>query len=351
MSAWDEIALAGAIGQLGEQVEAIDPDEQGPFPFGKLFDRLGELRAAFRGVQFTDRARQQELWGSLQPLGDRLAKARARYRANCESDQAKTTAAVRDLDCSLDCATNGHATWGAFWAEVRDVRELLRTSRFVSREAREAAWTALNRIVGKAEADHEKKQRQRWHFEQDSEEHRKQILFHVSQARPVVGLIADLLTLDWLNDRHEELKTWSNELRRARDELHDRSEEMTGRHRHEVRETIAEVQEDLNAAWNDWKDRKQEDRDRRAEEWRERMTHRRDKLEDIITRKEEFIARQEENLEKLNNMLANARNDERAEQIETWIEGANERRDNAERELRELEEQLEEVNDKLRGRD
>ena len=347
MPTWDDETIGDAISRLAARVNAIDPGELGPFPFRKLFDEISEVRAAFKEGRFASRDRRQNLWDTLQSLGNRLAEIRATYRENCIADQPKVSSAINNLNFAHHASIGGHAPWQDFWSKERETRELLKACRFLDRDARSAAWDAFNDVVNEAKIQREQRQREREHFDAESNMHKERVVWHVEHARPVVGLIADLLTIDWVNTRHDELKLWSAELRTARTELAERGDKMTGKDRRDVRELIAEVREDLNAAWNQWKEWAGEIRERRASEWRERMTSRRNKLEEIIRRKEDFITKQEENLAKLQEMLGNARSDERVSQIEGWINEATERRDSAELERRELESQLAEVNEKL----
>ena len=347
VSEWTEQTIEDAIDSVNETVDSIDPDGHGPYPFRKTFDRIAELRAAFKGVRFEARNHQQALWSSLGAAADRLAEARDAYRKNCKADQKRAATAIAQLDYEFNSAAYGHSTWPDFWSKVRETRELLKESRFEHRDARDQAWNSFNAVLEQAQAQREAKQREREEFERDSEEHKKQVFWHIDRARPVVGMIADFITFDFLNERHEELKTWSSELRAARDELADRGDKMTGADRKEARDAIADVQEELHAAWDYWKELKQAEREQREEEWRERLTNRRDKLEEIIGRKEEYVAKQEDKIEELEEKLSNAWSDEYVARYEEWIEQAVERRDRARDELRELEEQLADINKKL----
>lgn len=148
MSEWTEQTIEDAIASVTETVDAIDPDGRGPYPFRKTFDRITEIRAAFKEVRFGVRDQQQALWSSLSAAGERLAAARKDYRENCKADHKRAATAIAELEYEFNSAAYGHSTWPDFWSKVRETRELLKGSRRRGKQGHPAALSFVRVTPG-----------------------------------------------------------------------------------------------------------------------------------------------------------------------------------------------------------
>jgi len=153
-------------------------------------------------------------------------------------------------------------------------------------------------------------------------------------------LYVDLITLGQLrvqiDEKKEELKHYSDELRKAWNLFNDNKDDMLGKDKQEVFKTLREIQDQLEAAWDEWKKSNGRYHEAQQSSFRERIHSSIEKLESRLENLYGILAKRESHLSKLEEKRDTAWNDDFRERVEGWI-------DEEESRIRDIKNQIDQV--------
>lgn len=254
----------------------------------------------------------------------------------------------------------GQPDYEAAWALIKEIGGAFKRVRYPTKAEKDQAWQRFQGIVEQV------KQGQRVERDQRSavsSTHLDRILWHAERARPVRGLIADMidlgaglagdiLTLGLLDtsafdEKKDELKALSAELREGWTYFTEHKTEMLGRDKAAAFERLKEVQEILDAEWEEWKRAKSAHHEAKQSQWRAKQEAHIEDLEGRLQKAYGALERRERHLDKLHSDRANAWSDDFIDRVEGWIDEEEDRISDIKASIERLEGWLEEARGRL----
>lgn len=275
---------------------------------------------------------------------------------------------ISTLEKHANEASHGHRKWGEVWAETKEINISFKGTRYPSKDDRQTAWDRFQEIVSGVKEKQDEQRDQRERTASKSSELKNQIIRQAEKARPpgaladlisdlVIGpfkLLAeayvDIVTLGAMrteiDEKKEELKYYSHQLREAWNLFNDSKDAMLGRDKHECFELIRQVQEQLDAEWTAWKSWNEQYHEAKRGARRERIENSIEKLESRVSNLYEILSKREAHLSELEDKRDTAWNDDFRDRVEGWIDEEEDR-------IRSIREQIQQVEgwlDEQRGR-
>lgn len=276
---------------------------------------------------------------------------------------------ISKLDGHYRQAAQRDRRWSEVWDEIKYIGSNFKQVRYPTREEKNAAWERFQGIVESVK-ETQAAERKEWEHKADSSAQlRNQILRQGEYGRPpnafesaiadmIIGPIAalaelyvDVITLGQLkgeiDEKHEELKHYSNELKKAWNLFNDNKDDMLGKDKHEVFQTLREIQEQLDAAWDEWKKLKGHYHEKQQSSFRERVHASIDKLESRLDNLYSILSKRESHLSELEGKRDTAWNDDFRDRVEGWIDEEESRISDVRDQIRQVEGWLDEQRAKL----
>jgi len=245
-------------------------------------------------------------------------------------------ALVSELESAVEETTPQKGYWKELWDLVRRIGAAFKEARYPDKSQKDEAWRLFQSLVERAKArsvrEKERIRERERGFEERkrlSQEARSSIESMAASATPSSeferGLLAIItfpvtLALDFvettlgvkwgseLDERQDELRACSQQLKRAWRTLSDSKDVMLPGDKAQAYRALTAAQERLNDAWDRLREAKRELHEARQRAWEEKKREREERRRERETRHEEFVARVRANIEKLEDKLERARN-------------------------------------------
>ncbi len=250
----------------------------------------------------------------------------------------------------------GQADYESAWDLIKEIGGAFKRARYPTKADKDQAWQQFQDIVDQVKRGQQTQRDQRSAV---SATHLDRVLWHAERARPVRGIIADLidigtslagnmLTLGLLDssafdDKKEELKALSAELREGWTYFTEHKTEILGRDKATAFERLKEVQEILDTEWEEWKRAKSAHHEAKQSQWRAKQEAHIEDLEVRLQKAYGALERRERHLDKLHTDRANAWSDDFIGRIEGWIDEEEDRISDIKAQIERLEGWLEEA--------
>lgn len=265
---------------------------------------------------------------------------------------------ISKLDGHYRQAVRRDRPWGEVWDEIKQIGSNFKHVRYPTKEEKNYAWERFQGIVESVK-ETQAEERKQWERKAESSAQLKnQILRQGEYGRPpnafesgiadmIIGpikalaeLYVDVITLGQLkveiDEKHEELKHFSGELRKAWNLFNENKDDMLGKDKHEVFQGLREIQEQLDAAWDEWKKLKGHYHETQRSSFRERVHASIEKLESRLENLYGILSKRESHLSELEEKRDTAWNDDFRDRVEGWI-------DEEESRIRDIKDQLHQV--------
>ncbi len=280
---------------------------------------------------------------------------------------------IEALEDAVDSANPLKTKWRPIWEQIKRISVAFKDTRYPTRNERQERcnhFQSLVQKVKKMQAEERDKWDEKSHV---SKRHKDEILSCAAAATPsgpLSDFIFSLVTLPVLpvkaalnailpggeiDEKHEELKSYSRKLREGWDLISEHKDEMTGHDKKEAFQALKEAQESLNAAWESWKQSKSQTK----KAWDEHFRAKREDFEDRVRNR---IATHKESLEKLYSVLSkceahlddlrsqrgSAWSDSFRDRVEGWMDEERDRIESIKEKIARIEGWLEEDRGKLK---
>ena len=265
---------------------------------------------------------------------------------------------ISQLDSHYRQAARRDRPWTEVWDEIKHIGASFKQVRYPTKEEKNAAWERFQGIVESVKETQAEERKQWERKAESSAQLRNQILRQGEYGRPpnafesgiadmIMGpitalaeLYVDVITLGQLrgeiDEKHEQLKHYSSELRKAWNLFNDNKDEMLGKDKHEVFQGLREIQEHLDAAWDEWKKLKGHYHETQQTSFRERVHASIEKLESRLENLYSILSKRESHLSELEEKRDTAWNDDFRDRVEGWI-------DEEESRIRDIRDQIQQV--------
>jgi DNA repair exonuclease SbcCD ATPase subunit len=265
---------------------------------------------------------------------------------------------ISELADIAEDAASGERRYQEVWNEIKQINDAFKKIRYPTKTDRDDAWQQFQQIINRVKKD---QQRHREEWDEKAERSRQlknSILRQGEYGRPpnafesaigemIIGPIAavaelyvDMITLGQLrgeiDEKKEELKHYSNELRKAWDEFNDNKDDMLGKDKHEVFNSLREIQEQLDAAWEEWRKLNGHYHEASKDAFRERVEGNIAKLESRLENLYSILSKKESHLSELEEKRDSAWNDDFRDRVEGWIDEEEDR-------IRDIRDQIHQV--------
>ena len=229
---------------------------------------------------------------------------------------------------SFDRAFSGdQADYDSFWARQREIRQLFKEYR-LWRQDREELWERLNKLCDDVRELHESQKDQRRMLLDSNRD-------TIAQA---LSNLAWIHNFNWMNDM-----LYGPDLKDFWADAKEVSELF--------RETKPLRKDDREELWDEFQglcDRARDIQEEKNEAWRERMEEHIDRWRALIDKNEEVIERLRGQIEHCEDIRADARTDDFADEVQGWIDEKERKIDDIEATNSELWRKISEVEAKLR---
>jgi hypothetical protein len=273
-------------------------------------------------------------------------------------DFSELDSLISKLDSHYRQAARSDRPWKEIWDEIKYIGANFKQVRYPTKDEKNAAWDRFQGVVESVK-DAQANELKQWERRAESSAQlRNQILRQGEHGRPpnaferdladmILGpiiafaeLYVDVITLGQLrgeiDEKKEQLKHYSNELRTAWNLFNDNKDDMLGKDKHEAFQTLREIQEQLDAAWDEWKKLKGHYHEKQQSSFRERVHASIEKLESRLENLYSILSKRESHLSELEEKRDTAWNDDFRDRVEGWI-------DEEESRIRDIRDQIHEV--------
>jgi chromosome segregation ATPase len=234
----------------------------------------------------------------------------------------------------------GKPDWKAIWDQIRITGQSFKGTRFPTREEHQKAWDKFQQLVSNVKARQEQDQKGWERKKDESERLRNMIVSHAKDAQPCASGLADILitiatggvnlALDAIKGSFDEekqmLQSCSQRLNEGWALLQNSKDKMLGRDKAIAFAALSEAKDALDSRWDRYKRERQRSWDNYQRERSEKHRNREQKIEANISALEErrsrlnaALSNKERNLDKLQDMLSEARSDDFRSRVSGWI--------------------------------
>jgi hypothetical protein len=279
---------------------------------------------------------------------------------------------IARLNVEVQKAFNGKVPWKDIWANIKGVTEEFRATSFQDVTVRQELWEQFQSIVEAVKDQQDRARERREELARSSPRHLRHIMALAEASADsddtivrLIGFVGSmglsevvLAGLDALMGKIDEakyrLEQRSATLRSGWQYLSENKSEMFGSDRYAAHARLTEAKDALDHDWSEWKEQKQlawqarnEMRIERERQYQEKQKRWREGQEAFIGRLRDALGRlelardsRESHLQSLNEQLSSAWSDGYRARVEEWI-------DNEERNIRDIEEKIRAVSDKI----
>lgn len=328
--------------ELEQQIDCLEAEvelaEDGKGSWRQVWTSIKAITANFKGARFTTRDTRNDAWSRFQEIVARVKHGQAERRRHQDDQVANLESKLEELTDAVRNAQYGHIQYKEVWELIREIGTQFKAAR-LPREQQQTAWRTFQGLIDTVKSTQTARHQEQQGRAERSEELRKEIARMAESARPsgsggllfaLVEGAASLATAGAFDsetdDRQNELRRGSSDLKSAWDLFNENKTEMLGRDKHITFELLRSVQAELDTAWEEWKESKaaarsarQREREEKHQAWVIKTRDRIASNEEKLTRLYDVLSRKENHLADLNQKRDDAWSDAFRERIESWI--------------------------------
>lgn len=159
--------------------------EDDPRLWKSIWEQIRRIGAGFKETRYPSHEEHQAAWDRFQTIVSDVKETQQRQKAEGEKNERRLEGELDSLSSTVNSLAFGRPDWKELWARFGRIRELMKTSKFSSKETREELWQRLNDLNNRAR-EYSEKSKKEWEAKsRKSEEYKETIIDKANSARPL----------------------------------------------------------------------------------------------------------------------------------------------------------------------